>query len=51
MSKTFNTTGVCIPEKHYMVDLGSRLRAIKRLVDTDSYFVINKARQYGVYDL
>ena len=47
MSKTFNTTGVCIPEKHYMVNLESRLKEIKSLVDTDSYFVINKARQYG----
>lgn len=47
MSKTFNTTGVCIPEKHYMVNLESRLKEIKSLVDTDSYFVINKVRQYG----
>ena len=30
-----------------MVNLESRLKEIKSLVDTDSYFVINKARQYG----
>ena len=47
MLKVFNTTGVCIPERHYMVDITERLRKIKELVDTDCYFVINKARQYG----
>lgn len=30
-----------------MVNLESSLKEIKSLVDTDSYFVINKARQYG----
>ena len=45
--KTFNTTGVCVPEKHYMVDIETRLEKIKMLVDSESYFVINKARQYG----
>lgn len=32
--KTFNTTAVCIPAKHYMVDLGSRLVQIKKMVMT-----------------
>lgn len=47
MSKSFNTTGICIPEKHYMVNLDTRLKKIRKLVDNDCYFVINKARQYG----
>ena len=47
MPKVFNTTGICVPEKHYMVDLSERLREIKQLVDSDCYFVINRARQYG----
>ena len=47
MLKVFNTTGVCIPEQHYMVNITERLRKIKELIDTDCYFVINKARQYG----
>ena len=47
MPKSFNTTGICIPEKHYMVNLDARLKEIKKLVDSDCYFVINKARQYG----
>ena len=45
--KIFNTTGPCIPEKHYMVDLSSRLAQIKDMVDAGQYFVINRARQYG----
>ena len=45
--RIFNTTGPCIPEKHYMVDLSSRLVQIKAMVDAGQYFVINRARQYG----
>ena len=45
--KTFNTTAVCIPSKHYMVDLSQRVEEIKRLVDDGKYFTINCARQYG----
>ena len=42
MAKVFNTTAVCIPEKHYMVNLDSRLLAIKKLVDDGKYFLINR---------
>ena len=45
--KQFNTTGVCIPSKHYMVDLSERVKEIKKLVDAGKYFTINRARQYG----
>ncbi|MDO4337367.1 MAG: AAA-like domain-containing protein [Eubacteriales bacterium] len=45
--KTFNTTAVCIPDRHYMVDLTTRLDAIKAMVDDGKYFTINRARQYG----
>lgn len=31
--KQFNTTAVCIPEKHYMVDLSERVKEIKELVN------------------
>ncbi|MCC8045209.1 MAG: AAA-like domain-containing protein [Clostridiales bacterium] len=47
MSKIFNTTANCIPEKHYMVDLTERLIQIKEMVDRGDYFTINRARQYG----
>ena len=45
--RTFNTTGVCNPEQHYMVDLTERLAQVRILVDAGNYFTINRARQYG----
>lgn len=45
--KTFNTTAVCVPSKHYMVDLTERVREIREMVDAGKYFTINRARQYG----
>lgn len=47
MRRSFNTTGVCNPEFHYMVDIQSRLSEIKKMVDKGEYFTINRARQYG----
>lgn len=45
--KEFNTTTICIPSKHYMVDISDRVAEIKKLVDAGKYFTINRARQYG----
>ena len=45
--KVFNTTAVCIPSKHYMVDLSDKVREIKKLVDAGKYFIISRPRQYG----
>ena len=45
--KTFNTTGLCVPSKHYMVDTADKIAQIRKLVDAGKYFVINRARQYG----
>ena len=45
--KTFNTEAICVPSKHYMVDLTERVEEIKKLVDAGKYFTINRARQYG----
>lgn len=47
MSKIFNVTADCKPEKHYMVKLDKRLQEIRKLVDVGDYFTINRARQYG----
>ena len=47
MPKRFNTTGNCIPKRHYMVDLTSRLEAISKMVDAGQYITINRGRQYG----
>ena len=45
--KEFNTTAVCIPFKHYMVDISDKVREIRKMVDAGKYFTINRARQYG----
>ncbi len=47
ISRSFNTTGICEPEKHYMVNLEQRLAQIKILVDEGRYFTVNRARQFG----
>ena len=47
MKKQFNVTGVCIPEKHYMVDISNKISAILGMVERGDYFVINRPRQYG----
>ena len=47
MPKVFNTAAICIPQEHYMVNLDSRVREIKKLIDAGKYFMINRARQYG----
>ncbi len=45
--KKFNTTAVCIPSMHYMVDLTERVAEIRKMIDAGEYFTINRARQYG----
>jgi AAA-like domain len=47
MTKEFNVTGVCFPDKHYMVDTSEKLNAIMNLVERGKYFTINRPRQYG----
>ena len=44
--KEFNTTGLCNPRKHYMVDINDKLENIKKLVEKEKYFIINRPRQY-----
>ena len=45
--KEFNTTGLCNPRHHYMVDITDRLKIIATMIDDGEYFTINRARQYG----
>lgn len=47
MRKFFNTSAVCVPERHYMVDITKKLEQIKEMMDQGQYFTINRARQYG----
>lgn len=46
--KRFNLTGVCVPDKHYMIDLSEKIDIIIRdYIEQGAYFTINRARQYG----
>ncbi len=46
--KRFNLTGVCVPDKHYMVDLSEKMDLIVRdYIEQGAYFTINRARQFG----
>ena len=45
--KEFNITGICIPQRHYMVDITHKLDEIAELVNKGKYFTINRSRQYG----
>lgn len=45
--RVFNTTGLCVPEEDYMVDITDRLKIMKEMVDAGQYFTINRGRQYG----
>ncbi|MGL4910796.1 MAG: AAA family ATPase, partial [Romboutsia sp.] len=47
MEKYFNTTGLCIENKHYMVNIDNKISKIKKLISRDKYFIINRPRQYG----
>ena len=47
MDKRFNITGICLPDRHYMVDISDRVRQIRKMVDDNEYFCINRGRQYG----
>lgn len=48
MRKSFNTSGVCFPDIHYMVNVDSRTeQLIQGLILQHKYFTINCARQYG----
>ncbi|MCD8336618.1 MAG: ATP-binding protein, partial [Lachnospiraceae bacterium] len=47
MAKRFNVSGVCDPNRHYMVNLDTRLQKIHDMVELGDYFTINRARQFG----
>lgn len=47
MSRKFNVTGSCNPQKHYMVDISVKFRQVLELIEQGEYFAINRPRQYG----
>lgn len=48
MKRFFNTTGLCIPQKHYMVPPFRGMdREIIRLIEAEQYFLLHAPRQTG----
>ncbi len=45
--RTFNTSGLCFPDKHYMVDPLNRLKEVETLIREELYFTIHAPRQTG----
>ena len=41
--KKINTNGDCKPDLHYMVNIESRLKAIRAMVHNRDYFTISRA--------
>ncbi|MFH0735448.1 MAG: AAA family ATPase [bacterium] len=47
MNKYFNTSGVCIPSKNYMVNIENKINMILNPMENGEYLFISKPRQYG----
>ncbi len=47
MQKEFNDTGLCIPNRHYMVDNSDKLKHIITFVKKGKNFTINRPRKFG----
>ena len=45
--REFNVTGLCVPNRHYMVDISEKIEKIFKLVEGEKYFTINRGSQYG----
>ncbi len=47
MKKYFNITGICISQKHFVVDTSAKIEKMLELIDDQKYFTINRPRQFG----
>jgi AAA+ ATPase superfamily predicted ATPase len=47
MSKKFNIAGNCFAHEHYMADVSHKLAQVRKMIDDEDYFIINRPRQYG----
>ncbi len=47
MKKEFNTTGVCYPHEHYMMNNNRQLKEVFALIERGKYFTLNRPRQFG----
>ncbi len=47
MPREFNDTGVCVANRHYMVDTSAKIARILTLIEKGKYVCINRPRQFG----
>lgn len=47
VARSFNTSGVCDPDRHFMVPAAGRLPAAHALVEQGAWFVVHAPRQSG----
>jgi hypothetical protein len=45
--KTFNTTGPCVPSKHYMLPVLPRQLDVDEMIEGEYYFILHAPRQSG----
>ncbi|MDR3154538.1 MAG: AAA family ATPase [Deltaproteobacteria bacterium] len=45
--KHFNTTGPCVPDKHYMLPVLPRLPQVADMIEGEFYFILHAPRQSG----
>ena len=45
--REFNVTGICLSDKHYMVNIENKINEIMGLIHRGKYFTITRARQFG----
>jgi hypothetical protein len=47
MKRIFNTTGTCIPARHFAADISGKVDQVMEMIARGDYFNINRPRQYG----
>jgi len=47
VDRWFNTAGICLPDRHFMIPAAARLPEVPRLVAREAYFVVHAPRQTG----
>jgi hypothetical protein len=47
MKKTFNITGRCFPNEHFMADVSGKFQQTLEFIESKKYFSISRPRQFG----
>ncbi len=49
MKRIFNTTGTCIPTRHFAADISGKVEQVMEMIARGDYFTINRPRQLCDY--